>query len=92
MTPFLSYPDMKTKYPIQIMDFRFQADHITPKKIQLFGEYQIESANNPNNARLFVIRIRKRKIELISDGNNLIQIKVLSKMKKLDFENFHETL
>ena len=32
MSPFISYPDMKTKYPIQIIDLRHQPDHITPKK------------------------------------------------------------
>ena len=34
MSPFLSYPDMKTKYPIEIIDIRHQTEHITPKKIQ----------------------------------------------------------
>ena len=38
LTPFISYTDMKNKYPIQVTDLRFQADHITPKKIQLFEE------------------------------------------------------
>ena len=32
LSPFISYPDMKTKYPIEIIDLRHQADHITPKK------------------------------------------------------------
>ena len=36
MSPFISYPDMKTNYPIEIIDLRHQSDHITPKKIQLF--------------------------------------------------------
>ena len=36
MSPFISYPDMITKYPIEITDLRHQFDHITPKKIQLF--------------------------------------------------------
>ena len=31
MSPFISYPDMKTKYPIEIIDLRHQSDHITPK-------------------------------------------------------------
>ena len=64
---------MKTKYPIQAIDLRFQADHITPKKIQLFEEYRA----NPNSARLYVILIRRREIELISDGNKLIEVKVI---------------
>ena len=32
LSPFISYPDMKTKYPIEILDLRHQSDHITPKK------------------------------------------------------------
>ena len=39
MSPFTSYTDMKTKYPIEIIDLRHQPDHITPKTIQLFQEY-----------------------------------------------------
>ena len=31
MSPFVSYPDMKTKYPIEKIDLRHQSDHITPK-------------------------------------------------------------
>ena len=73
LSPFVSYTDMKNKYPIQIIDLRFQADHITPKKIQLFEEYRAD----PANARLYVILIRRREIEFISDGNKLIEIKVI---------------
>ena len=32
MNPFISYTDMKNKYPIQVIDLRHQIDHITPKK------------------------------------------------------------
>ena len=73
LSPFISYPDMKTKYPIEILDLRHQADHITPKKIQLFLEY----ADDPDSARFFLILIRRREIELISDGNKLIENKVI---------------
>ena len=73
MSPFISYPDMKTKYPIEIIDLGHQADHITPKKIQLFLEYGVY----PNNARFFLILIRRREVELISDGNKLIEIKLI---------------
>ena len=73
LTLFVSYTDMKNKYPIQVIDLRFQADHITPKKIQLFEEYRAD----PANARLYVILIRRREIEFISDGNKLIEVKVI---------------
>ena len=64
---------METKYPIQIIDLRHQTDHKTPKKIQLFQKY----GANPDNARLFLILIRRREIELISDGNKLIEVQVI---------------
>ena len=73
LSPFISYPDMKDKYPIRVIDLRFQPDHITPKKIQLFEEYRA----NPDSARLYVILIRRREIEFISDGNKLIEVKVI---------------
>ena len=73
MSPFISYPDMKTKYPIEIIDLRHQPDHITPKKIQLFLEY----GGDPENARFFLILIGRREIELISDGNKLIENKII---------------
>ena len=73
MSPFISYPDVKTEYPIEIIDLRHQADHITPKKIQLFLEY----GDDPDSARFFLILIRRREIELISDGNKLIEIKII---------------
>ena len=33
LRPFISYTDMKNKYPIQVIDLRFQVDHINPEKI-----------------------------------------------------------
>ena len=45
----------------------------TPKKLQLFQEY----GTNLYNSRLFLLLVRRRGIELISDGNILIEVKVL---------------
>ena len=73
MSPFISYPDMKTKYPIEVLDLRHQSDYKTPKKIQLV----LEKGADPDNARFFPKLIRRREIELISDGNRLIEIKVI---------------
>ena len=36
LNPLISYPQMKTKYPIEIIDLRHQPDHITPKKLNYF--------------------------------------------------------
>ena len=63
LNPFISYTDMKTKYLIEVIDLRHQSDHITPEKIQLFHKY----GTDPDNARLFILLIRRREIELISD-------------------------
>ena len=73
LSPLISYPDIKTKYPNEIIDLRHQSDHITPMKIQLFHEY----GTDPDNARLFLILIRRREIELISDGNKIIEVKII---------------
>ena len=66
LCPLISYPDMKTKYPIEITDLRHQLYHITLKKIQLFQEY----GTDLDNARLFLVFVRRREIESISDGRN----------------------
>ena len=73
INPLISYLDMKTKYPIEIIDLRHQSDHIIPSKIQIFHE----NGTDPDNARLYVILIRRREIELISDGNKLLEVKVI---------------
>ena len=75
MNPFISYTDMKNKYPIQVIDLRHQIDHISPEKMQLFEEYK----NDPvyNNKRLYVILTRHKQIEMISDGNKFIEVKVI---------------
>ena len=73
LQPYITYPEMKYRYPIQITDLRHQVDHITPKKIQLFEEV----SEDPNTERLFIILIRHRQIEMISDGNEIIEVKVI---------------
>ena len=45
MNLFISYTDMTDKYPIQLIDLRFQVDHISPKKIQLFPEFNTDPTN-----------------------------------------------
>ena len=74
---------MKNKHPIQVIYLRHQVDHITPKKIQLSEEFKTDPDNV--QARLFVILFRHRQIEMISDGNKIIEVKVIQ-MKMLNFE------
>ena len=73
MQPYITFPDIKYFYPIQITDLRHQVDHLTPKKIQLFEEF----AENPANERLFIILVRHRQVEMISDGYKIIEVKVI---------------
>ena len=69
----ITYDKMKKYHPIQIIDLRFQVDHISPKKIRLFEEYE----NNPVNTNLYVILIKHREIKMISDGNKIIGVEVV---------------
>ena len=73
LSPFISYPVMKTKYLIEIIDLTHQSDHITLIKVQLFLEY----GGDPENAIFFLILVRRREIELISDGHKLIEVRVI---------------
>ena len=58
INPLISFLDMRTKYPIDIIDLRHQSDHIIPKRIQIIHE----NGTNPNNAGLFLILIRHKKL------------------------------
>ena len=68
LQPYITYPDMKYFYPIQITDLRHQVDQITPKKRHLFEGF----LEDPANERLFLILVRHRQVEMISDGNKII--------------------
>ena len=70
---FRTYPGMKKYYPIEVIDLRFEFDHIARKKIQLIEEYR----NNPINARLFAIFIRHRNIKMTSDADKIIENQVI---------------
>ena len=71
--PFVSYLDMKTFYHIQVIDLRFQIDYIPPKKIRLFEEYE----NAPENTNFYVILIKHREINMVSDGNKITGIELI---------------
>ena len=56
MIPILFYLDMKKNYSIERIDLRHQADHIAPKKIQLF----LENSADFENARFYLKVTRRR--------------------------------
>ena len=74
MNPFISYAGMKNKYPIQVIDVRHQEGLNSPKRIQHYEEFKTDPDNV--NARLIVILVRHRRIEMISTGIKVIEIKV----------------
>ena len=78
---------MKTKNLIKIIGLGHQLHHITPKKIQLLQEYGAD----PTNAKLFLIIVRRREIQLISDGNKLIEVRVFY-MKNNKFWRLYEKI
>ena len=72
LSPIITYDKMKNYYPIQIIDLRFQVDHLSPKKIRLFEKY------DPNtNTNLYVILIKHREIKMIFDCNKIISVEVV---------------
>ena len=70
LSPIITYDKMKKYYPFQKIDLRFQVDHISPKKIRFFEEYD----DNPTNTYLYIILIKDREIKMISDGNKIIGV------------------
>ena len=59
---------MKKFYRNQVIDLRFQVDHISPEKIPLFEE---------NQARLFVIILEHRRNKKILDGHKNTHVEVI---------------
>ena len=61
---------MKNEYTIQIIDLRFQIDHINPKKVQLLEDYR----GATNNSTLYKIIIRHRENRIISVGRKIFEV------------------
>ena len=76
---FISYPDMNSNYPNQVIDLRFQVDLDSPKKLQLFEDYR-RFGVNPNNARLFFILLRHRQFVFL-DEKKIIEIRVIERRR-----------
>ena len=73
LSPIITHDKMKNYYPTQIFNLLFREDHISPKKIRLFEEYD----PNPVSTNLYVIFIKHREIKIISDGNKIISEEVV---------------
>ena len=64
---------MKNQNRIQIIDLRFQVDHINPKKNELHQENRGASSK----ARLFMILIKQIEYKMKADGNKITEVKVI---------------
>ena len=73
LNPIITYDKTKEYYPFQINNLQFQVDHISPREIRLFEEYD----NNPANTNLYIILLKHREIKMISPGNKIISVEVV---------------
>ena len=73
LNPIITYDKKKDFYPFEINDLPLQVDHISPKKIGLFEEYD----DNPTTTIICIILLKHREIKLISDGNKKISVDVI---------------
>ena len=64
---------MKNRYPLQLIDLRFQVDHNDPKKMGLFQDYR----GATNFAGLFIFLSRHREIKMISHGDKITEVTVI---------------
>ena len=64
---------MKTFYPIQVVDLRFQHVYITPKRKRYFEKY----GTAPDHTNLYVILIKHNEIKMVSDGNKITGIELI---------------
>ena len=73
LNPHILYEKMRIWYPFQIIEHRFQVDHISPKKNRFFEEYD----DNAVSTILYIILMKHREIKKISDGSKIIDIEVV---------------
>ena len=69
----ITFDRIKTYYPIQTYDLRFQINHVTPTLMNLSGEY----VENQSNTYLYVTLIKPRESKMISDGKIFSGIEVI---------------
>ena len=66
---------MKNFYPIQVGDLGYHNDHITPKKIRIFQEYE----NALENTNSYVILIKHKKIIMVSERRKILELNLNDK-------------
>ena len=71
--PIITCAKTKDYCPIQIIDLRFQMNHISPKKNRFFEEKD----DNPVNTNLYIILIKHRELNMVSNVNKVIIVEVI---------------
>ena len=64
---------MKTLYPMQVIDPKFQINFLTPKKLRLFEEYETA----PEHINLYVKTINQKETKMLSDLNKITGIELI---------------
>ena len=89
LNPVISFPVIKTFYPIQVIDLRFQIDYITPKSIRLFGEYETAL----KHTTFYVILMEHKEIKMVSYGNKITGIELVWELNDSTyFRRFYEEI
>ena len=70
LSPIIPYDKVKSWLPFEIIDLRFQADHISPKK----NRFCAENYDNPVKTAIYIILVKHRKIRKTSDGNKILSV------------------
>ena len=63
-------------YPNQVIDLRFQVDHINPENIQHFEKYKSNPHNDHRNASVFAKLLNHKELKMISEETKFARIKV----------------
>ena len=79
LSPITTYNKMKNWYVFRIIYIRFQIDQKSRKKIRLFEEYD----DDPVKTLLYIILVKHRQTEMISDGSKVVGIELVEKINDI---------
>ena len=81
LKPFLISSDLSFIYPIQVTELRFQTDHVSTKKTQLFEAYKGDPDSAHTETTLFTKLFERREFQMVSVGNKITEIKYIQNDK-----------
>ena len=77
MIPHIRYTDMKTVYPIQVINQRFQVAQKNLTRIQLFKKIKGDLDNAHIDGVIFTILFRRRESKMVSGRNENTENKII---------------